>query len=105
MKFLLRLLGIGRAKRKANQFIAGPEFLLTPEWRRARYDALRNSDGRCELCGRNKHQLAYGEYLNVDHIKPRKTHPQLALDQDNLQVLCGACNQGKGNRDTRDWRR
>jgi 5-methylcytosine-specific restriction endonuclease McrA len=104
MKFLLRLLGFGRARRKANAFIASPAFLQTPEWKRARYDALTNSDGRCQLCGRNKHQLAPGEYLNVDHIKPRKAYPHLALDRHNLQVLCGACNQGKGSRDARDWR-
>src|SRR6185437_16368534 len=104
MIFLLRLLGFGRARRKANEFVAGPGFLETSEWKRARYDALRASDGRCQLCGRNKNQLGLGEYLNVDHIKPRKTHPQLALDQRNLQVLCGSCNQGKENRDARDWR-
>ncbi len=66
---LLRLL---RGRRYAHgwtaRFIASPEFLQTPEWRRIRYDALRANDGRCELCGRNKHQLPEGEYLNVDHI-------------------------------------
>ena len=42
--------------------------------------------------------------LEVDHIKPRSTHPELALDFDNLQVLCHDCNQGKGNRDDFAWR-
>ncbi len=104
MNFLFWLFGRKSAKRKADEFIASPEFLVTTEWRRARYDALSDSDGRCELCGRNKHQLEYGEYLNVDHIKPRKKYPSLALSLDNLQVLCHACNQGKGNRNSRDWR-
>ena len=40
----------------------------------------------------------------VDHIKPRHTHPALALDPANLQVLCGVCNQGKGAWDTTDFR-
>jgi 5-methylcytosine-specific restriction endonuclease McrA len=105
MKFLLWLLGIGRAERKRNKFIARPEFLQTAEWKRARYDALRASDGRCQLCGRNKHQLPPGEYLNVDHIFPRKTHPHLALDIKAMQVLCGPCNAGKGNRYQDDWRK
>ena len=35
--------------------------------------------------------------MNVDHIRPRKTHPELALAFENLQVLCGLCNKGKGN--------
>ena len=45
-----------------------------------------------------------GIKLNVDHIKPRKKYPKLALDVDNLQVLCNECNHGKGNRDDTDWR-
>lgn len=43
--------------------------------------------------------------MNVDHIKPRKTHPHLALDPSNLQVLCDVCNHGKGNWDKTDWRK
>jgi 5-methylcytosine-specific restriction endonuclease McrA len=43
--------------------------------------------------------------LNVDHIKPRRRFPELSLDPDNLQVLCGNCNTGKGSWDTTDWRK
>lgn len=84
--------------------IASDEFLRTPAWGRVRYDALLANDGRCECCGRGKHD---GVRLNVDHVKPRKAYPQLALDVRNLQVLCGGtagCNAGKGNRDATDWR-
>lgn len=84
--------------------IASDEFLRTPAWGRVRYDALRANNGRCECCGRGKHD---GVRLNVDHIKPRRTHHRLALEVRNLQVLCGGgagCNAGKGNRDTTDWR-
>ena len=76
-------------------------FYQSYEWRAARYDALKANDGRCELCGANKGD---GAMLNVDHIKPLKHHWEKRLDLDNLQVLCGACNHGKGNRDTTDWR-
>lgn len=86
------------------RFIASPAFLQTPEWRRVRYDALRANDGRCELCGRSKHQLPPGEYLNVDHIQSRKARPDLALERTNLAVLCSADNAGKGNRYADDWR-
>jgi 5-methylcytosine-specific restriction endonuclease McrA len=86
------------------RFIASPEFLRTPEWRRVRYDALRANDGRCELCGRNKHQLPPGEHLEVDHIRSRKARPDLALALTNLAVLCSADNAGKGNRHSDDWR-
>jgi 5-methylcytosine-specific restriction endonuclease McrA len=86
------------------RFITSPEFLRTPEWRRIRYDVLRANDGRCELCGRNEHQLADGEYLCVDHIHSRKARPDLALEITNLAVLCTADNAGKGNRYADDWR-
>jgi hypothetical protein len=70
-----------------------------------RYDALRANDARCELCGRNKHQLPPGEHLNVDHIHSRKARPELALEVTNLAVLCSADNAGKGNcYDEDDWR-
>jgi hypothetical protein len=36
--------------------------------------------------------------------RPRRTHPEYALSYANLQVLCGLCNRGKGNRDRTDWR-
>ena len=77
------------------------KFYRSPEWRRVRYDALAANDGRCELCGISKHD---GAVLNVDHIKPLRHNWEKRLDPDNLQVLCGACNHGKGNRDTTDWR-
>lgn len=41
---------------------------------------------------------------NVDHIKPRKTHPWLALVFDNLQVLCSRCNKLKANNHCTDYR-
>lgn len=102
---LIRLLGPKRyACGWTARFIASQAFLSTPQWRRARYDALRANDGRCELCGRNKHQLPPGEHLNVDHIKSRRARPDLALDVTNLTVLCSADNAGKGNRHSDDWR-
>src|SRR5215218_7161420 len=98
LALLVRLL---RGKRYAHgwtaRFIASPQFLQTPEWRRVRYDVLRTNDGRCELCGRNKHQLPPGEYLNVDHIHSRKARLDLALEVTHLAVLCSADNAGKGN--------
>jgi 5-methylcytosine-specific restriction endonuclease McrA len=89
------------------RWIASKEWLVNNwQWDQIRYDALAANDGRCELCGRSKHELERGNHLNVDHVKPRKTHPWLALNLSNLQILCGSpCNRGKGNRSTRDWRR
>jgi uncharacterized protein (TIGR02646 family) len=80
---------------------ASPEFLRTYEWRRLRYQALKKYGGRCMACGRT---AKHGAVIHVDHIKPRKTHPHLALNFDNLQILCEDDNHGKGNWDSTDWR-
>lgn len=76
-------------------------FYESRAWQNLRYLVLRASQGRCELCGSCK---ADGAVLQVDHIKPRSTHPQLELERGNLQVLCRSCNLGKSNKDTIDWR-
>ncbi len=105
-----------RAARQANKiakklkpeklFVSGvsvttAEFLQTYEWRRVRMEALKKYGPVCQCCGASP---ATGAVMNVDHIKPRKLFPQLALDVDNLQILCGECNHGKGNWDMTDWR-
>jgi 5-methylcytosine-specific restriction endonuclease McrA len=76
-------------------------FLTTYEWRRARMSALKKYGARCQCCGATP---ADGLRMHVDHIKPRKLFPHLALNTDNLQVLCEVCNHGKGNWDMTDWR-
>lgn len=76
-------------------------FLSTRAWRRARYQAIVIHGNRCQCCGAG---VAEGRVINVDHIKPRKTNPELALTVENLQVLCDLCNAGKGNWDSSDWR-
>lgn len=77
------------------------EFYRSDEWRRLRYKALRKYGGKCQCCGAPP---ALNAPLHVDHIKPRSRFPELALDIDNLQVLCEDCNLGKGASDTTDWR-
>jgi hypothetical protein len=81
--------------------VASVEFLQTYEWRRVRMEALKKHGSRCQCCGATP---ATGAVMNVDHIKPRKLFPHLALSVDNLQVLCHECNHGKGNWDMTDWR-
>ena len=81
--------------------IAQPEFLETYVWRKKRMEALLKYGPKCMCCGATPKT---GAVMNVDHIKPRRTHPELALEIDNLQILCGDCNHGKGNWDSTDWR-
>lgn len=77
------------------------EFLQSYEWRSLRMEVLAKYGPICMCCGATR---ADGEKIHVDHIKPRRKRPDLALIFDNLQVLCGTCNHGKGNWNDTDWR-
>lgn len=76
-------------------------FYKSSGWRRIRYSALKESNGKCACCGA---EAKNGAILHVDHIKPRSLFPELALDPNNLQVLCEPCNLGKSNFDEADFR-
>lgn len=57
-------------------------------WPALRLAAKRRDGFRCVECG------AAGR-LEVDHIRPVRTHPELAFDLANLQTLCPACHTRK----------
>jgi len=78
-----------------------PDFLSSFEWRQLRMRVLTHYGLRCMCCGATPD---HGAVMHVDHIKPRKKRPDLALTFDNLQVLCHECSHGKGNWDETDWR-
>ena len=80
---------------------ASDGFLWSPEWRSLRAQTLKRYGHRCMCCGYEPKDL---RRINVDHIKPRKLFPELALDPENLQVLCARCNKAKGNKHTTDYR-
>ena len=75
-------------------------FLESKEWKDLRLIALEKYGLVCMCCGRDNSRKFP---INVDHVKPRKFFPELALDITNLQVLCGPCNKRKGNK-TIDYR-
>lgn len=78
-------------------------FYSSWDWKRARYEALRINGNRCQCCGWQPGDTPQG-WLVVDHIKPRKKFPALALDTGNLQVLCNDCNMGKSDVHMQDFR-
>ena len=81
--------------------VKSDKFLETYEWRKLRMEALKKYTPKCMCCGATP---ATGAVMNVDHIKPRRLFPSLAMDINNLQILCHECNHGKGNWDQTDWR-
>lgn len=91
----------GKAELCGKEFILGSGFYNSREWRELRYKFIVTQKGRCSCCGRSSRQ---GIVLHVDHIYPRSKYWKLALNEDNLQLLCEDCNLGKSNKDTTDWR-
>jgi len=67
---------------------AGAAIYRTPRWKSLRFLAKRRDGFKCVSCG------AAGR-LEVDHIKPIRSHPELAFEMDNLQSLCPACHARK----------
>jgi diadenosine tetraphosphate (Ap4A) HIT family hydrolase len=63
-----------------------------------RYRVLKDSKGRCALCGATRSETI----LDVDHIVPRSRGGKTIYE--NLQVLCAKCNRSKRNKDTTDFR-
>ena len=70
-----------RKPRRADklQRVTTNEFLQSYAWRKLRYVVLLRDGKRCVCCGVTPET---GGVMNVDHIKPRKTHPELALDEN-----------------------
>ena len=94
--------GQRRTSKARCQTVITTDFLQTFEWRQLRMKVLTKRGNRCECCGASPRDGA--TVINIDHIKPRRLFPELALVESNLQVLCSACNHGKGNWDQTDWR-
>ena len=63
-----------------------------------RYEVLKRSGGRCELCGISVEERA----IEIDHIVPRRHGG--SDEPSNLQALCYKCNANKGARDDIDFR-
>lgn len=66
----------------------GRAYVHPGRWIALRQQALRRDDFKCVQCG------ARGR-LEVDHIQPVITHPQLTYELSNLQSLCTKCHINK----------
>ena len=67
-------------------------------WKRLKKQVYEKYGKVCLCCGST-------EDITVDHIKPYSIYPELCVDFDNLQPLCGKCNAKKGNKDMTDYRK
>lgn len=57
-------------------------------WQVLRMAVLERDGWRCVRCGEQRR-------LEVDHIRPVRTHPELSYAIANLQALCPACHTKK----------
>jgi 5-methylcytosine-specific restriction endonuclease McrA len=51
----------------------------------------------CEICKTNR-------FLQVHHILSRSTNPELAMDKENLMVLCEECHKEIHKHDKYKWK-
>lgn len=103
---LAELLPINTQKKnkKARRYIKIPDdFYSSWDWKKLRYEAIKKYGRRCVCCGFVPHNGSLN-YLVADHIKPVSKHPKLALQIENIQIMCNDCNMGKSNAHTDDWR-
>lgn len=56
----------------------------TKKWLKLKSEMIYEK-GRCEICKSN-------QSLCVHHILPRSSNPELALDNENLMLLCKECH-------------
>lgn len=60
----------------------------TARWQVLRQAILERDGWKCRCCGSLRR-------LEIDHIKPVRTHPELSYTPANLQALCGPCHTRK----------
>lgn len=95
-----------------HHFLALPDVLIpdvyypidyySKEYRESRLRVFLRDGEICAKCGTKPNGK---NYLTIDHIKPVSKHPELFLDEDNMQVLCISCNKNKSNKHSTDYRR
>ena len=66
-------------------------FYYSKEWKAIRKLVLEMHSYTCANCG-----IVNDEKMAVDHIRPRKQWPSLALSVHNLRVLCRKCHAAAG---------
>lgn len=86
-----------RKKGRVGRKKGSDRFLASPVWRAMRERVFALYGKRCQKCGSD-------DEIQVDHIKPRSKFPDLALDIENLQVLCWPCNREKNFTVIADYR-
>lgn len=91
---------LSKMKRNKSYTTPAGDFYNSRDWRRLRMKVFEKygDNVACFVPGCNE------KATDVDHIKPRSKFPELALDEDNMQLLCSGCNRAKSNDIIADFR-
>jgi len=66
--------------------VAESNISRSPRYKRFKRYVLERDNHQCVMCGST-------EKVEVDHIKPQKTHPELRFDVRNGRTLCFSCHK------------
>ena len=101
---------IGKSNAKPKPSIAGPNhyYWKGGSWNFVKTLARVRDNDTCQCTGACSWHLTKkcgfkdSYIMHVDHIKPKKLFPELALDVNNLLTVCPNCHQHKTNTERRN---
>ena len=85
------------ARERKERLDEAKRFYSSPEWNLIREQVIKEKGRVCSEC---KKYIRNNKDVTVDHIRPRSKYPDLALEKQNLRVLCRRCNSSKGDKDS-----
>jgi hypothetical protein len=80
-------------KQREADLMEARRFYSSAEWLILRKEVIKEKGRICKNCGKT---IDNDTDVTVDHIRPRSKYPDLALNVNNLQILCRVCNSRKG---------
>lgn len=69
----------------------GYKLLHSQDWSRFRKQIILLDGGYCQRCYKKNGTYVFSN-LEVHHIMPRTTHPELTFDFNNVVTVCKKCN-------------
>lgn len=71
------------------------EFYNSPIWKQKKREVLKQQHFECQRC---KQKGKYSKARTVHHKKYLRVHPELALEDSNLEAICDTCHYDEHHR-------
>jgi 5-methylcytosine-specific restriction endonuclease McrA len=75
-------------------------FYKSETWKLAREIKIRQTNGRCELCGSIGQEVHHKKRLTVDNVN----EVSVSINPENLELLCRDCHNKEHNRFNKEMR-